>query len=339
MLLSDDAPNITLEQVARAAGVSPSTVSRILNGSARVSEAKRQAVESVIERYGYQPNVLAQALARGTTMSIGVLVQSISSPFYGESLKGVEDALANTGFIPLFTSGNWNAKEEARCLSLLQARRVDGVIVHHGRLSDEHLVGFARRTPMVVIGRQLSAPNLASMSTDNFQGAYDATCHLIELGHKRIVHIAGPEDHVDAAERARGYRQAITDAGLNYDENLLARADFLEQSGMLAINQLLESRQDFTAVFAANDQSAYGARLALYRRNLRVPEDISLVGFDDLVSSVYTLPPLTSVRQPAYEFGQVAAATMLNLIEGKPVVHTKFPLHLVVRESTRRLRR
>lgn len=333
------AETVTLEMVAREAGVSPSTVSRILNGTAKVSDDKRRAVEDAITRTRFQPNAMARGLAKGQTLSIGVLTQFIESPFYGEALRGVEDALASTPFIPLFVSGHWNLKDEVERMALLQARRVDGVIVLTGRLSDEQLIEYAQRTPIVITGRELQAPNLLSLSVDDFQGGFRATRHLIEYGHTRIAYISGPMDHPDSLERLRGYRAALEQAGLAADPDLIAQADFHESGGVLAINQLVNSRRDFTAVFAANDQMAYGARLALYRLNLRVPDDISLVGFDDLPNSVYALPPLTTVRQPVYEIGKLAAEAMLTLIRGEPHTVPAPQLELIIRETTRRLRR
>lgn len=331
--------HVTLELIAREAGVSPSTVSRILNGTAKVSDDKRQAVEDTIARFNFQPNLMARSLAMGQTHTIGVLTQFIESPFYGEALRGIEDALAGSAYSPLFVSGHWNLKEEEARMRLLQARRVDGVIILTGRLSDQQLLKYAERLPIVVTGRALNAPRLASFDQDNFAGACSATRHLIELGHTRIAFIAGPNDHPDAAERLRGYRQALADAGIDGAPELIVRADFLESGGMLAINHLLEAGVPFTAVFASNDQMAYGARLALYRRNIRVPEDISLVGYDDLPNSTYSMPPLTTVRLPVYEIGRMAAQAMLKLIAGESVDIAAPPLELVVRESTRRLRR
>lgn len=331
--------NVTLDLIAREAGVSPSTVSRILNGTARVSDDKRLAVEGTIARFNFQPNLMARSLALGHTQTIGVLTQFIESPFYGEALRGVEDALAETPYSPLFVSGHWNLKTEEARMRLLQARRVDGVIILTGRLSDQQLLKYAVHMPIVVTGRQLSAPRLVSVDVDDFDGARGATRHLLELGHTRIAFITGPHDHPDATERLRGYQQALLDAGVALAPELVVQADFMESGGMLAIDQLLESRENFTAVFAANDQMAYGARLALYRRNIRVPEDISLIGFDDLPNSTYSMPPLTTVRQPVYDIGRLAAQAMLKLIAGEAADIAAPPLELVVRESTRRLRR
>ncbi|SHH47069.1 LacI family DNA-binding transcriptional regulator [Massilia sp. CF038] len=332
-------PNVTLELIAREAGVSPSTVSRILNGTAKVSDDKRLAVEGTIARFNFEPNLMARSLAMGQTRTIGVLTQFIESPFYGEALRGVEDALADTPYSPLFVSGHWNLKTEEARMRLLQARRVDGVIILTGRLSDQQLIKYAERMPIVVTGRQLAAPRLLSVDVDDFEGARSATRHLLELGHTRIAFITGPHDHPDAIERLRGYQQALQDAGVAPAPELVLQADFMEGGGMQAIDQLLASGADFSAVFAANDQMAYGARLALYRRNIRVPDDISLIGFDDLPNSTYSMPPLTTVRQPVYDIGRLAAVAILKLIAGETADIAAPPLELVVRESTRRLRR
>ena len=331
--------HVTLELIAREAGVSPSTVSRIVNGTAKVSPAKRQVVEETIARFNFQPNLMARSLALGQTYTIGVLTQFIESPFYGESLRGIEDALAGTAYSPLFVSGRWNLKKEEARMRLLQARRVDGVIILTGRLTDQQLLKYAQRLPIVVTGRTLNAPRLVSVDLDNFAGARDATAHLIELGHTRIAFIAGPDDHPDALERLRGYHQALLEAGIAAAPELIVRGDFNESGGVLAMNYLLESGITFSAVFATNDQSAYGVRLALYRRNIRVPEDISLVGYDDLPNSTYCMPPLTTVRQPVYEIGRLAARAVLKLIAGEAADIVAPPLELVLRESTRRVRR
>jgi LacI family transcriptional regulator len=333
-----DKQKATLEKVAERAGVSPSTVSRILNGTAVVSEEKRRAVERAIAALGFVPNPIARGLAGGRTLSIGVVTQAIDSPFYGAALRGIEDELDKAGYNALFVSGHWNAAEEARCIEVLRSRRVDGIIVLTGRLSDAALRACARSLPVVVTGRTLKAPGLFALNFDNVAGARLATEHLIALGHKRIACITGDPAHPDAVERLRGYRAALEDAGLTYEQGLVAPGQFNEESGRMAMERLLDSRQRFTAVFACNDQMAFGASLALHRRGLRVPDDVSLVGFDDLTTSVYTVPPLSTVHQPGYELGRLAAAAALQLLSGtKPEVSMPAP-RLITRESSRRLR-
>ncbi len=161
---------------------------------------------------------------------------------------------------------------------------------------------------------------------------------MIELGHRRIAFIAGPDDNNDAAERLAGYTRALREADLPLDPKLIVGGNFVESGGLLAINHLFDTQQQFTAVFAANDQSAYGVRLCLYRKGIRVPDDISLVGFDDLPGSSYTTPPLTTIRQPLYEIGLVGTHALLRLINGEAPDSVVPPLELIVRETTRRLR-
>jgi len=329
---------VTLEMVAQAAGVSPSTVSRILNGTAVVSEDKKAAVDEAIARLGFVPNPVARGLAGGRTLSVGVVTQAIDSPFYGGALRGIEDELSRAGYSPLFVSGHWNAAAEARCIDTLRARRVDGIIVLTGRLSDAALVACAQELPVVVTGRDLKAPGLYAMNFDDFEGARLATHHLLSLGHRRIAFITGDPRHPDARERLRGYRAALEAAGLAFEPQLVLPGDFTEDSGRMAVERLLDSRERFTAIFAANDQMAFGATLALHRRRMRVPGDVSLVGFDDLSTALYSIPPLSTVHHPVYELGQLAATAMLQLLAGEvPSAQLPAP-RFIARESSRELR-
>ncbi len=325
---------VKLEMVARMAGVSPSTVSRILNGSAVVSESKREAVDKAVAALGFVPNPMARALAGGRTLSVGVLTQAIDSPFYGVALSGIEQELDRAGYSALYVSGHWDAKDEAKCIDVLRSRRVDGIIVLTGRLTDKALKDCAKNLPVVVTGRSLKAPGLFSLNFDSFEGGLMATRHLLGLGHRRIAFITGVANHPDARERLRGYRAALELAGVDYDSALVVPGDFHESSGLQAVNQLIASQLGFTAIFAANDQMAFGASLGLYRHGLRVPQDVSLVGFDDLPMAMYALPPLSSVHESAYELGCLAASSMLQLLNGiQPTGQVPAP-RLVVRESS-----
>lgn len=328
---------VTLDMVAAAAGVSPSTVSRILNGTAVVSALKKKAVDDAIAQLGFVPNPMARGLAGGRTLSIGVVTQAIDSPFYGVALSGIEDALDPAGYSPLFVSGHWDAVAEARCIEVLRSRRVDGIIVLTGRLSDQALKTCARTLPVVVTGRSLKAPGLFALNFDNYTGGLLATQHLIQLGHRRIAFITGDPAHPDANDRLRGYRFALEEAGIAFDPALVVPGEYHEVSGLQAVDRLLASGQKFTAIFAANDQMAFGATLGLHRHSLRVPEDVSLVGFDDLPTSLFAVPPLSTIRHPAYELGRLAAVAMLQLIAGqKPTVTVPVP-QLIERQSSRRL--
>jgi LacI family transcriptional regulator len=304
-----------------------------------VSAEKQAAVAAAVAKLGFSPNPVARGLAGGRTLSIGVLTQTISSPFYGEALHGIEDELENAGYIPLFVSGHWQEAEERKALDALLSRRVDGVIVLAGRLANSALQGYAKKVPMVVVGRALKGPRLFSLGFDNRTGARLATQHLIDGGHTRIAYIGGDRVHEDALEREIGYREAHERAGLPVDPSLLMAGDYSEASGLLAANRLLDSGVPFTAIFAANDQMAIGASLALYRRGVRVPDDVSLVGFDDLAPAKFAIPPLTTVRQSVYEMGSQAARAMLDLVRGDRPVAAMPPPELVPRESVRRLQR
>jgi len=329
-----EASTATLGMVASRAGVSPSTVSRILNGTAVVSALKRAAVDAAIAELGFVPNPMARGLAGGRTLSVGVVTPTIDSPFYGVALRGIEEELSRAGYSPLIASARFDATEEARCIEVLRSRRVDGIIVLDGWLGPQALRAHAQALPMVVTGRQLKAPNLFALSCDNFEGGRLATQHLLDLGHRRIAFITGDPQHPDANERLAGYRAALEAAGLTFKPGLVVAGEFHEASGLAAVERLLDSRQRFTALFAANDQMAFGAALGLHRRGLRIPDDVSLVGYDDIASALYAAPPLSTVRQSGHEVGQLAAAAMLQLLAGeKPRAALPAP-RFISREST-----
>jgi LacI family transcriptional regulator len=328
---------VTLGMVATACGVSPSTVSRILNGTAVVSPEKRAAVDRAIAELGFIPNPIARGLAGGRTLSVGVITQAIDSPFYGLALRGIEIELTAAGYSPLFVSGHWNAQEEQRCIDVLRSRRVDGIIILTGRLSDDALCNLAKSMPVVVTGRELTASNLYSLDFNNFEGARIATHHLLASGHRDIAFISGNPIHPDATERLRGYRAALKAAGVRHKPALVLPGKYQEESGLLAVERLIDSREPFSAVFAANDQMAFGAALGLYRRGLRVPDDVSLVGLDNLAGAAHSIPPLTTVHQAADDLGRLAASSLLQLLGGqKPTAALPEP-RLIVRSSTRAL--
>lgn len=332
-IATPDSPT-TLEMVAKEAGVSIATVSRIINGTAKVSSERKDAVEAAIAKLNFRPNAAARGLALGKSNTIGVITQAIDSPFYGEGLRGIEDYLQQRGYTALFMSGNWNEADEGRCMSELLSRRVDGIIIFSGRLDDRQLSHYAKQVPIVVSGRSLKAPGIFSLPVDDERGALLATRHLIELGHRRIAFIAGILDHPDASLRFKGYRRALTEAGIAHDPKLVVPGDFHEEGGVEATSRLLDSGTKFTALFCVNDQSAYGACLALYRSGLNCPRDVSVVGFDDLHSSTYRVPPLTTVRQSIRVLGESSGAAMLQMLEGQKPDISLPQVELVVREST-----
>ncbi|WP_034335817.1 LacI family DNA-binding transcriptional regulator [Deinococcus misasensis] len=327
--------NVTIKDIAREAGVSISTVSRILNHAPLVREEKRQKVLSVIEQLGYQPNASAQNLVRGTSMTVGVLTQDIASPFYSEVARGIEAGFSGSGYQPIFVNGHWEVQDETAAISALIRRQMDGIIILGGRLPETQLHALNARFPIMMVGRHISGLEEHCLHIDDLEGAYLATRHLLDLGHQRIGHIAGILTHTDVVQRFAGYRMALSEARIPFDPELVYEGEFTESSGILAIERWVSSGIHFSAIFAANDQMAYGARLALYRRGIRVPEDVSLVGYDDLPASRFFLPPLTTVHQPLFEMGEKAAHCMLNQLRDQHDPMHPLQVRLSVRESTR----
>jgi LacI family transcriptional regulator len=305
----------------------------VINGTAPVAEPTRARVLSIITELGYKPNLFAQGLAGGQSQTIGVLTQLIGSPYYDVILRGILRGIEGSGYSPLFADGRWQADKEQEALNMFTQRHVDGLILLIGNSTDELLLEFANKLPMIIVGREIAELKEHCIPFDDHEAAYKATRYLIEAGHERIAHITGLPNHKDSIERRNGYLGALADAGIDPLPELIIEGDFTEPSGSMAIEMLLTRGNSFSAIFTANDQMAYGARLALHRRGLRVPEDVSLVGFDDQAPSAYMIPPLTSVRRPPLEIGEAAGQAMVNLIQGQPISLPKFQSTLMIRES------
>ncbi|GGJ57067.1 LacI family DNA-binding transcriptional regulator [Deinococcus roseus] len=327
------AETVTVEMVAHEARVSTATVSRIINGSGKVSARRRKQVMDAIEKLGYRPNLLAQSLARGQSMNVGVLTQDMASPFFGQMHQGIEQGFQGSGYHPIFVSEEWQDDKQHAALEVLLSRRVDALIVLGGYIEDDVLLELSGQLPLVTVGREVKGLE-GSLSLDNEQGGYLATRHLLDLGHRQIACLAGPDTHYDAVDRMAGYLRAFQESDVPLQRDLVIDALFSEEGGVRATERLLKSGKHFTAVFACNDQSAIGAQLALQRHGKRIPQDVSVVGFDDLPSSAFVYPPLTTVRQSAKLLGQAAAAAVICKLEGKTFAPSRLELKLMVREST-----
>lgn len=327
------AKNITIQDIAERANVSISTVSRVINSTAPVAPETREKVLGVIAELNYKPNLFAQGLAGGHSRTIGVLTQLIGSPFYDVILRGILKGIDGSGYSPLFADGGWDAEKDLIALNMFIQRQVDGLILLNGHAPEEILIEIASQIPMIIVGRDI--PNLKEqcLPFDDFNAAQTATQYLIQSGHQRIAHITGLKNHQDAIERQDGYLMALRDAGIEPNPDLIIEGDFTEPSGVMAVEMLLMRGHIFSAIFAANDQMAYGARLALYRRGLRVPEDVSIIGFDDQAPSAYMIPPLTSIRRPPLEIGEATGQALVNLMQGQSVTLPKFRSTLIIRES------
>lgn len=329
---------VTIQDIADKANVSISTVSRVLNGNVRVAEAKKSAVLAAVEELNYQPNIFAQGLARGQSKTIGVITQNVGGSVYDTMLRGILQALDGSGYSPLCADGRWQAQQEQKAIQLLLSRRIDGLIVMGGNSSESWLCQIGEEIPLIVVARSLSSLSEQCLTMDDFQGAYTATRYLIQIGHYSIAHITGILARQDAQARYEGYQQALLEHDIVPEPALTIEGDFTEQSGVMAVEMLLNRGRTFSAIFAANDQMAVGARLALFRRGLRVPDDVSLVGFDDQHGSAYTTPPLTTIQVPAVALGEAAVNALLHKIANKPYVIPDFPAELILRESVARYR-
>ncbi len=310
-----------------------STAARVFAGNERVVATRREAVLAAAARLSYQTNVLARELARGKSGAIGVLVQDLSNPFYSLVVKGVEAGLHGSEHFAFFLSGG-DTLEVQQALGRMLARRVDAIVVLGGRSAEEDLRRVAESTPLILVSRTIPGLERRTIQIENRRGAYEATRHLLDLGHRRIVHLAGLAGHRHAIERRGGYEEALRERGLIVDESLIVEGDFEEQSGAAAVQALFERGHDFTALFAANDQMAMAAVGELSRRGRRVPEDVSVVGFDDLPFAAFLSPALTTVRQPALQVGSAAAQATVQLIRGSEPTLRSFETELVVRRST-----
>ncbi|MEU0761563.1 LacI family DNA-binding transcriptional regulator [Streptomyces microflavus] len=331
----------TLEEVAARAGVGRGTASRVINGSPRVSEATREAVQTAVAELGYVPNRAARALAGNRTDAIALVVPEpetrfFAEPYFSAIVRGVGAALADTEMQLLLTLAG-NDRERRRLAQYLTAHRVDGVLlvaVH----ADDPLPELLEQLgmPCVISGARHANEPLASVDSDNFDGARAAVEHLITRGRRSVATITGRLEVYGAQRRLDGYRAALAAAGLPPDERLIAPADFTEEGGARAMRELLARRPHLDAVFAASDVMAAGARQVLREADRRIPDDVALIGFDDSVVARHMHPALTSVRQPIEEMGRRMAQLLLEEIAGRtgerPTV--VLPTELVVRDSS-----
>jgi LacI family transcriptional regulator len=327
---------VTLADVAAEAGVSPMTVSNVVNERPGVSEATRKRVLEVASAMGYVPNLSARGLARGRTNLVGVVTHDLTSQYALEIVRGIADELAAAELEALISATYQNSARERERVAFLTQDIVDGLILIAPVLEPETLeVLQSRDRPTVVIDPRRIDIDLPRVTADNYHGTRAATEHLIELGHRRIAYIAGDPDFDSSSNRLRGYYDALRLAGIEVDDRLIVQGDFSRASGAHLAEALLANDPP-TALVAAADVMALGAIDAARAAGLRVPSDLSVVGFDDIPQAEESYPKLTTVRQPLHEMGQTGARMLLSLIDGKrPLLeHVEFPTSLVKRATT-----
>jgi LacI family transcriptional regulator len=330
---------VTIQDVARTAGVSVSTVSRVLNGKVDVASETQERIQSVIEDLGYTTNLAARSMRSQKKNLVGLIMPDIAYPFAIEVMKGVNRAIAESEFdLLVYTTGDvrksGRAFHEQKYVSLLTNSISDGVIIVAPVAGE-----FNIDAPIISIDPLASNPNYPSVHATNYQGALDAMDYLIGLGHRRIGHISGRSELESSNRRLKGYRDALERAGILVEEHLIAAGDYTTETGIKCARELLSLKKHPTAIFASNDQTAIGVYQVAQELGLRIPEDLSVVGFDNISESKYM--GLTTIDQFISEMGYVATQMLIKLINGEQIESQTFRMqtNLVIRSSCQKLLR
>jgi len=327
---------VTMRDVARRAGVSTATVSHVINETRFVSGELKARVYQAMKELNYHPNAIARSLRRRKTHNIGMIVPDISYPFLAEVARGVEDAGFELGYNVILCDSNGNLEKEATCIGILQEKKVDGIVlIAAGESSSRVQALIEQGMPVVVCDRELPGVGVDTVIADNVESGHQATEHLIGLRHHRIGCIAGPQMLGISKKRVEGYKRALEEHGIPLREELIARGDFRCGGGYEAMRELLALDEPPTAVFACNDLMAIGAICAASQKRLRIPQDVAIVGCDDIALASFTNSSLTTVAQPKQEMGAAAVEMLVERIgdKGKPPTRKLLPTKLVLRDS------
>lgn len=325
----------TIKDVARELGISVATVSRALSRPELLRRETRERVLRIVDRLGYRPNLLARGLRRGKTRAI-LLVAPTLSPFFVEIFAGAEEVARQAGFALLLGNSHGDPEREKACFDQVASGQADGIILLTGLVPSDYAPGRRPLPPLVTVLERLPRrTSVPVIRTDHRAGAAEATRHLIELGHRRIAHIAGSKRAPSTARRIQGYRDGLEAAGLRVPAEGIYQGDFFMPSGAAGMEKLLSLDEPPTAVLCGNDEMAFGAIRMLHKLGYSVPQDISIVGFDDQNMAEFYNPPLTTVHIPRHELGRRAALELIEQLEGRDVAHeVVLPTRLVIREST-----
>jgi DNA-binding LacI/PurR family transcriptional regulator len=333
----------SISDVAKQAGVSPTTVSRVLTQSSHpVNEKTRERVLMAASELGFTPNALARALVKDKTNIIGVLVGDVSDPYFGTIMRGINEVANENGYLTIVCNSYRVGETELKFVRLLRDYHADGIIFAGGGLTDpDYLLQITdllaqfneRNVPVVVLGHH--GFNAPAISIDNSRAAQEMTEYLIQLGNRHIGFIAGPSSLTTSAIRTEGYRQALLKHNIPFDPRLVMESDFTYDDGLRLANQFLSLTPRPTAVFGSNDLTAIGCMVGLKQRGIRVPKEISVVGFDDIDAAKYVDPPLTTIRVPMFEMGKLGAIKLLGAMINEPLQALILLRHeLIVRDSS-----
>ncbi len=327
----------TIYEVSKAAGVSLATVSRVVNGNVKVSERTKAKVLKAMEELGYRPNAIAQSLASNRTNSVGLLVSELHGSFFADMMSTIERVLRQAGKHVIITAGHSDEEKERNAIEFLKSRRCDALILHAEAVSDEYLQTLHQSgTPVVIVNRDVPDLKNQCFVMDNELGGYLATKAMIESGHKDIGYISGPLFKTDAKARLAGHQKALKEAGLTQHPNAFFEGEYHETDGMAAVSQFIKAGVPVTAVVCANDEMASGAMEAARQHGLSIPEDLSIIGFDDVLFARYLFPKLTTIDNPIKEMGEMAALWVLKHVYkstvNRPIVNY-FEPKLITRDS------
>lgn len=336
-----------IKDVAERAGVSITTVSHVINQTRFVSDDLLERVNKAMEELDYHPNSLARSLRSGKTKTIGLVIPDISNQFFAEISREIEDRGFEQGYSVILCNTDDERNKEKIYIDVLITKQVDGIVfISAGEMSDNLKKTIASNVPIVIADRDIKEINSDIILLDNCAGGYEATQYLIGLGHQRIGCITGPSPVTPSAQRLEGYKKAMKELNLHIDPSLIISGDFRYQSGEAAMQELLVNQQPPTAVFAFNDMMALGAIRAIYNKGMRIPDDISLIGFDDIPLSCIMSPALTTMAQPIHEMATLVIDLLIERIhyqEMRTRTHEEEPEYqrivlkakLIERDSTR----
>lgn len=329
--------SITMKDIATMLGVAESTVSRAINNKPGVGEETRAKILELAKKYNYKPNLLARNLAKQETNMIGLILPDISSLFYSEVTRAIQDIAIKKGYQVIVCNTDTNEDRESAYIEWLQANKIAGIIFLGDGLVNNQIVKLGLSDyPIVLANRLVEEVMLPSVIIDNTTGAFEATKHLLEKGYKRIALINGPQDNMQSQNRLQGYQQALMKYSIDYDAKLVVNKDWSREGGYEGFLELLELESPPTAIFAANDLIAVGVIEAIKMGGYLIPEDIAVVGFEDTIVTSIIEPPLTTVAQPMYQLGVDSAKKLFSLIEEEEVEENIEVLasELIVRKST-----
>lgn len=323
-----------LKDVADLTGLSISTISYVLNGKKKVKEETYQRIMEAVEKVGYRPNQLARSLKTRQTLTIGVVVPDISNEFFPQIVKGIDDKAHDFNYNIILCNTNNDVDREEDYINTLLSKDIDGIIFI-GTAKSQTILENKTNIPIVLVDRKMGEQYISVVS-DNYKGGYLATEHLIERGKKSIALLSGQVFIKTFFDRMKGYMDALKDNSIIYNEDYVVGCDFTTQGGYDGINELIKKNIEFNAVFAANDLIALGAMRALMENGKKIPDDVAIVGYDDIVISSTVMPSLTTIRQPKYEMGQYAADILIKSIANKSLIQEHIVLQpsMIVREST-----